>query len=67
MTSRPAAWSERIAASRAASISARFRQEAFYWVERGEIFLCIDASGLGWPVAPWTDRLVGGSGSSAAC
>lgn len=44
--------------SRAAAIARRFRQEAFYWVENGEIFLCTDDSGRRWPVAPWSSRLV---------
>jgi hypothetical protein len=42
----------------AAAISARFRQEAFFWVEDGVVFICTDASGKGWKVAPWSERLV---------
>lgn len=41
----------------AASVSARFRQVAFFWVEDGIVFLCNDASGKGWQVGPWKERL----------
>lgn len=41
----------------AASVSERFQQEAFFWVEGGAVFLCNDASGRGWYVACWKDRL----------
>jgi hypothetical protein len=43
----------------AAAISSRFRQEAFFWVDDGVVFLCVDASGTGWEMARWSDRLVG--------
>ena len=43
----------------AAAISARFRQEAFFWVEDGVVFICNDASGTGWEMARWRDRLAG--------
>lgn len=46
----------------AAAISSRFRQVAFFWVEDGVVFICIDASGTGWEVARWSDRLAGKSG-----
>ena len=42
----------------AATISARFRQEAFFWVENGTVFICVDASGTAWEMARWSDRLV---------
>ncbi len=42
----------------AAEVSARFRQEAFFWVEDGVVFICTDASGKGWEMARWDDRLV---------
>lgn len=41
----------------AAHISARFEQKAFYWVDGGVVFLCIDGSGRGWEVGPWSQRL----------
>ena len=41
----------------AASISARFRQQAFYLVEGGMLFICVDASGCEWRVGPWQERL----------
>jgi len=44
--------------ARAAAISARFRQRAFFWVQDGIVFICIDASGRGWRVGRWADRLV---------
>jgi len=44
--------------ARAAAISARFRQQAFFWVEDGVVFLCTDASGKGWEVGRWKERLV---------
>jgi hypothetical protein len=43
----------------AAAISARFRQEAFFWVEDGVVFICNDASGTGWEMARWNERLAG--------
>ena len=43
----------------AAAISARFRQEAFFWVEDGIVFICTDASGKGWEMARWSERLAG--------
>lgn len=42
----------------AAAISALFRQRAFFWVQDGVVFLCTDASGKGWRVGRWQDRLV---------
>ena len=42
----------------AAAISERFRQQAFFLVEDGMLFICIDASGRGWKVAPWRERIV---------
>lgn len=44
--------------AQAASISSRFRQVAFFWVEDGVVFLCTDASGEGWEMARWEERLV---------
>jgi len=41
----------------AAAISAKFAQQAFFWVEAGEVFICIDASGIGWKMARWEERL----------
>jgi len=46
--------------ARAAAISSRFRQRAFFWIEDGVLFLCTDASGKGWRVAKWEERLVRG-------
>jgi hypothetical protein len=43
----------------AAESAAAFDQDAFFWVESGEIFLATDGSGYGWPVAPWRERLTG--------
>lgn len=43
---------------RAAAISARFRQAAFFLVEDGTVFICTDASGEGWELGRWEDRLV---------
>lgn len=43
----------------AAKISDRFQQLAFFWVEDGMVFLCVDDSGRGWKMASWEDRLVG--------
>jgi hypothetical protein len=43
----------------AAAISARFRQEAFFWVEDDVVFICTDASGKGWEMGRWSERLVG--------
>ena len=41
----------------AATVSRKFRQEAFFWVEDGVVYLCIDESGRGWRMANWNDRL----------
>jgi hypothetical protein len=40
-----------------ASISAKFRQDAFFVVADGIVFLCNDASGRGWRVARWDERV----------
>jgi hypothetical protein len=42
----------------ASAISTRFRQRAFFWVEDGVVSICIDASGEGWKVGRWDERLV---------
>jgi hypothetical protein len=42
----------------ASEVSRRFRQEAFYWVENGIVFVLSDASGSGWMMARWDERLV---------
>lgn len=39
-----------------AGLAAEFRQVAFYWIEAGQLFLAIDASGTGWQVASLADR-----------
>jgi hypothetical protein len=39
-------------------ISRRFRQEAFFWIEDGIVHVCNDASGCGWTMARWEERLV---------
>lgn len=44
--------------ARAAAISTRFRQRAFFWVQDGIVFLCTDASGRAWKVGRWKDRIV---------
>ena len=44
----------------AAKLCAEFDQDAYFWVEDGEIFLASDASGGGWPVGLWGERLVPG-------
>jgi hypothetical protein len=41
----------------AADVSARFRQQAFYVIDLGVIFLCVDGSGRGWEVGEWRERL----------
>jgi len=42
-----------------ARVAADFDQDAFFWIEHGRIFLACDASGHGWPVADWAERLTG--------
>lgn len=41
----------------AAALARRFGQVAFFWVEDGLVLVCTDASGRGWPVARWSERL----------
>lgn len=41
----------------AAAIAARFGQLGFFWVEDGTVFVAVDASGRGWRVARWEERL----------
>lgn len=41
----------------AAKLCADFDQDAYFWIEDGEIFLAKDASGRGWRVASWKERL----------
>lgn len=43
---------------RVAGISERFGQVAFFWVEAGDVYICIDASGIGWKVGRWQDRVL---------
>lgn len=44
----------------AAKLCAEFDQDAYFWVEDGEIFLATDASGGGWPAGLWNERLLPG-------
>ncbi len=41
----------------ATKLCADFDQDAYFWVENGEIFLATDASGQGWPAGRWNERL----------
>lgn len=43
--------------AQAAAIAARFGQLGFFWVEDGTVFVAVDASGRGWRVARWEERL----------
>jgi hypothetical protein len=40
----------------AAALSAEFRQKAFFWINQGEVYLCEDASGVGWLIGRLADR-----------
>lgn len=40
-----------------AALARRFGQVGFFWVERGLVLVCTDASGRGWPVGRWRDLL----------
>ena len=44
----------------ASKLCAEFDQDAYFWVENGEIFLASDASGSGWRVGLWNERLLPG-------
>ena len=39
-----------------AALVAEFQQVAFYWIEGGQVFLAIDASGFGWRIPSLTDQ-----------
>jgi hypothetical protein len=41
----------------ASAIASRFGQLGFFWVEDGTVFVAVDASGRGWRVARWEERL----------
>jgi hypothetical protein len=41
----------------ATKLCVEFDQDAYFWVEDGEIFLATDASGRGWRVGFWDERL----------
>lgn len=40
-----------------AALARSFGQLGFFWVESGEVLVCTDDSGRGWPVGRWQDRL----------
>ena len=40
----------------AAALSAEFGQRAFFWVEGGRVWVCDDATGLGWVAGALADR-----------
>lgn len=40
------------------AVSAQFDQAAYFFVEDGTVFVCVDASGRGWEVGEWCDRVV---------
>jgi len=44
----------------ATKLCVEFDQDAYFWVENGEIFLASDASGQGWRVGSWHERLLSG-------
>jgi hypothetical protein len=44
----------------AARIAARFGQLGFFWIEDGVAWICCDASGRGWKMARWEERVVAG-------
>ncbi|MFM1918858.1 MAG: hypothetical protein RLZZ303_492 [Candidatus Hydrogenedentota bacterium] len=42
-----------------ACIAREFEQWGFFWVQQGEVYICRDASGFGWRVGIWSERLLG--------
>jgi hypothetical protein len=41
----------------AAEIATEFGQQGFFWIEGGDVYICVDASGRGWRVGAWLERL----------
>jgi len=42
----------------ATKLCVEFDQDAYFWIDDGEIFLAMDASGGGWRVGSWNERLL---------
>ena len=42
-----------------ACIAREFEQWGFFWVQQGDVYICRDASGVGWRVGNWAEKLLG--------
>ncbi len=40
-----------------AALAIEFEQWGFFWVQGDEIYVCVDASGEGWRIGSWRERI----------